>query len=198
MPNSTPHKLPATIQFEQTQIEVYDHHGQPWFTGVQLSKALGFSSQKSVANIYNRNKDEFTNEMTESINSRLSGNLNKTVRIFSLRGCHMIAVFARTKKAKAFRVWVLDVLEQEVKKEKSAGTVDVHRLLADLSRCGYLSEKFSRHLALRAAGLSISDLARVTRVGKDTISRIDKVLKSSGCQSTAALPHPTTLFREVN
>lgn len=33
-------------------------------------------------------------------------------RIFSLRGCHLLAMFARTPVAKAFRKWVLDVIEQ--------------------------------------------------------------------------------------
>lgn len=33
------------------------------------------------------------------------------VRIFSLRGCHLLAMFARTPVAKAFRRWVLDVLD---------------------------------------------------------------------------------------
>lgn len=33
-------------------------------------------------------------------------------RIFSLRGCHLLAMFARTPLAKQFRVWVLDVLDK--------------------------------------------------------------------------------------
>lgn len=31
------------------------------------------------------------------------------VRIFSLRGCHLLAMLARTAIAKQFRVWVLKV-----------------------------------------------------------------------------------------
>lgn len=34
------------------------------------------------------------------------------LRIFSLRGCHLLAMFARTPVAKAFRRWVLDVIER--------------------------------------------------------------------------------------
>lgn len=34
------------------------------------------------------------------------------VRIFSLRGCHLIGMLARTAIAKQFRAWVLDVLEK--------------------------------------------------------------------------------------
>ena len=43
-----------------------------------------------------------------------AGGLQK-VRIFSLRGAHLIAMFARTKIAKTFRKWMLDVLDEEVK-----------------------------------------------------------------------------------
>ena len=32
-------------------------------------------------------------------------------RLFSLRGCHLIAMFAKTDIAKQFRVWVLDILD---------------------------------------------------------------------------------------
>ena len=41
------------------------------------------------------------------------GNLSDgRARIFSLRGCHLLAMFARTPVAKSFRRWVLDVIEQ--------------------------------------------------------------------------------------
>lgn len=53
--------------------------------------------------------------MTEVLNLTTSGNYQKEVRIFSLRGAHLIAMFARTPVAKAFRKWVLDILDNEVK-----------------------------------------------------------------------------------
>ncbi|HHE8893230.1 TPA: P22AR C-terminal domain-containing protein [Haemophilus influenzae] len=69
----------------------------------------------AVMKIYGRNADEFTPEMTALVEMQTAGGLQK-VRIFSLRGAHLIAMFARTKVAKAFRKWVLDVLDEEVKK----------------------------------------------------------------------------------
>jgi prophage antirepressor-like protein len=33
------------------------------------------------------------------------------VRIFSLRGCHLLAMFSRTPVAKEFRAWALDILD---------------------------------------------------------------------------------------
>ena len=74
---------------------------------------------QSIANIYNRNQDEFTTDMSEVINSVTSGNLQTTQRIFSLRGCHLIAMFARTAVAKDFRKWVLDILDKEALQNSS-------------------------------------------------------------------------------
>ena len=51
--------------------------------------------------------------MSKTLNLRVLGNLGEiTVRIFSLRGAHLVAMFARTQKAQSFRVWVLDLIEQ--------------------------------------------------------------------------------------
>lgn len=39
---------------------------------------------------------------------------HQETRVFSLRGAHMVAMFARTPVAKEFRHWVLDILDREV------------------------------------------------------------------------------------
>lgn len=89
-----------------------------WLTSTDIAKALGYASPKSVTNIYSRNSDEFTSSMSMVIKMMTNGINNnlreKSVRVFSLRGCHLIAMFATTDKAKEFRRWVLDVLDREV------------------------------------------------------------------------------------
>ncbi|HFE3524467.1 BRO-N domain-containing protein [Enterobacter hormaechei] len=85
-----------------------------WLTSSQIAEALEYSSTKSITNLYNQNEDEFTSEMTQVTESVTSGNYRKKVRIFSLRGAHLIAMFARTPVAKEFRRWVLDILDREV------------------------------------------------------------------------------------
>lgn len=106
-----------SIRFHDTQFTVIPHHGQPWLTATQIAQALGYASEKSISNLYNRNADEFTPCMTLVINSMTkgfgNGSSEKEVRIFSLRGAHLIAMFARTALAKEFRRWVLDVLDRE-------------------------------------------------------------------------------------
>ena len=89
-----------------------------WLTSTDIAKALGYASPKSVTNIYSRNSDELTSSMSMVIKMMTNGINNnlreKSVRVFSLRGCHLIAMFATTDKAKEFRRWVLDVLDREV------------------------------------------------------------------------------------
>lgn len=91
---------------------------QTWITSSELARALGYAREDSVSRIYDRNSDEFTSAMTLTVKLTVkgfgNGNSEKEMRIFSLRGCHLITFFARTPVAKEFRKWVLDVLEKEV------------------------------------------------------------------------------------
>lgn len=85
--------------FDGTEIQIITKDGEHWVTAPDLAKALGYSRADIVGTIYRRNADEFTDTMTETIKLTVSGNLQKTVRIFSLRGAHLVAMFARTPKA---------------------------------------------------------------------------------------------------
>ena len=91
---------------------------QPWFKSSELARALGYAREDKVTRLYQRNADEFTENMTqliENVDTPTLGrdtNLTNYIRIFSLRGCHLLAMFARTPVAKAFRKWCLDVIEQ--------------------------------------------------------------------------------------
>ncbi|EEF0769285.1 BRO-N domain-containing protein [Salmonella enterica] len=106
------------LAFHNTKFNVINHNNQIWLTAVEIAKALCYKSDDAVTKIYNRNIDEFSPGMSETVNLGVSGNLSKSVRIFSLRGAHLIAMFARTPVAKEFRCWVLDILDREV---RSAG-----------------------------------------------------------------------------
>lgn len=113
-----------TLTFNSINLApVNRNDNQIWLTSAQLAEALGYKQVDSVTKIYNRNSDEFSENMTATLEisrdgqfDRL-GNLTTKTRIFSLRGCHLIAMFSRTKVAKDFRKWVLDILDDEVEKE---------------------------------------------------------------------------------
>ena len=106
----------TTLTFQNTNLSVINQHNQTFLTANDLGLALEYASPlQAVLKIYDRNADEFTAEMTALVEMKTAGGIQK-VRIFSLRGAHLIAMFARTKIAKEFRKWVLDVLDKEVRK----------------------------------------------------------------------------------
>lgn len=106
----------AKITFESTTFDVVDQDGTPWLKSSDVANALGYSRSDKIGRLYQRNADEFTSAMTAVIETPTlgaSGNLTTETRIFSLRGAHLLAMFARTEKAKTFRVWILDLIERE-------------------------------------------------------------------------------------
>ena len=110
--------MSQSLCFNDFTFSPVTRENQPWFRSSELARALGYSDDRKVSRLYDRNSDEFTPEMTQLIEivdvpeMGTTGNLLTKVRIFSLRGCHLLAMFARTPVAKAFRRWVLDVIEQ--------------------------------------------------------------------------------------
>ncbi|MDA3519541.1 Bro-N domain-containing protein [Acinetobacter baumannii] len=111
------------LVFQSSTLEpVQLSDNQIWVTASDLAKALGYKQENAVSKIFNRNSDEFTDDMTQVIDNPRIPNLG--MRIFSLRGCHLIAMFSRTDVAKAFRKWVLDVIEKtEVQLKPSVAMV---------------------------------------------------------------------------
>ena len=103
----------TTLTFQNTTLSVINQHNQTYITASDLGLALEYTQPVvAISKIYDRNADEFTAEMTALIEMPTAGGIQK-VRIFSLRGAHLIAMFARTKVAKEFRKWVLDILDRE-------------------------------------------------------------------------------------
>lgn len=110
------------VTFENTDLRIIDRDGCVWLTGADLSRALGYAKTTKVTDLYNRNKHEFSDDMTalvtldaNEINSipnlgSAKAGPGKT-RVYSSRGCHLIAMLSRTEKAGMFRRWALDVLE---------------------------------------------------------------------------------------
>lgn len=104
----------TTLTFQNTELSVINHNNQIWLTTSEVGKALGYSNPlKAIATLFERHQDEFTPCMTALVDLQTAGGMQK-VRIFSLRGCHLIGMLSHTKVAKDFRKWVLDILDKEV------------------------------------------------------------------------------------
>ncbi|MFX5887041.1 BRO family protein [Acinetobacter baumannii] len=147
------------LTFNEVNFSPVQHNNQIWLTASELAKALGYAKSDAVTQIYERNKDEFNASMTLTLNMSAKGNIEtlnmsvskkdrnlmRNIRIFSLRGCHLITFFARTSVAKQFRKWVLDVLDKEIgapvakthKSEREPLTNAVNLLIAKTKHLNY-------------------------------------------------------------
>ena len=115
------------LSFNNVDLTPVDNgDGQIWVTSSELAKALNYKRSDKVTQIYNRNADEFTESMSDTISSPQNPNLR--LRVFSLRGCHLIAMFASTDVAKKFRKWVLDILDSHVANEPAYKLGDLQRM----------------------------------------------------------------------
>lgn len=111
--------MSQSLCFNDFTFSPITRDNQPWFKSSEIARALGYKREDKVTQIYQRNADEFTEGMTQLVEistepqNEVLGNFGTgRARIFSLRGCHLLAMFARTPVAKAFRRWVLDVIER--------------------------------------------------------------------------------------
>lgn len=116
--------MEMALTFNDVTLSPISHQNNLWIRAVELAHALGYAQENSVSRIYRSNSDEFTPDMTQVIEifDGADSALSTKARIFSLRGCHLVAMFARTPVAKAFRRWVLDVLDKLDAEQHAAST----------------------------------------------------------------------------
>ncbi|EHF9644675.1 TPA: P22AR C-terminal domain-containing protein [Salmonella enterica subsp. enterica] len=113
--------MATQLTFKSHVLETVEHDGKIWFTATTLATALEYSRADSVSRIYDRNQDEFSSGMTTTAKLtvvRKTGSVLMDNRLFSLRGAHLIAMFASTPVAKEFRRWLLDLIEEEAKRQQ--------------------------------------------------------------------------------
>lgn len=105
-------------------MRVIERNGQFWLTATDIAAALGYSRSDKVSRIYQMHSAEFRASMSELIVTPVSGfsGISAEARIFSLRGAHLIGMFARTKKGAEFRSWVLDQIEANTNIHRSLMT----------------------------------------------------------------------------
>lgn len=102
------------LMFQNQTIRLIDKDGKKWASAADIARALGYARADKVTRIYDRHKAEFSASMTQIVETPTlgaSGNLVTQTRVFSLRGAHLIGMFARTSRAQEFRRWLLDILE---------------------------------------------------------------------------------------
>ncbi len=184
--------LKDNLQFHDTRLEIYDMGGTPWLKSSDLAFALGYQDESGVRRIYDRNQDEFTGDMTRSV--KLTDRLGRenTYRVFSPRGCHVIAMLSHTKRAKEFRKWALDVLDkygnqaaqpsplaiqgtvyaktllEDGTEGNPATTKQVGRVLGELSKLTKILDDLDGHLSLMNCGMQSMN---------ETLNRVDEKIR---------------------
>ena len=153
--------MSTSLSFNEISLVPFPvkNDNQTWLRSADIARALGYKRPDILSKLYNNNADEFTPDMTQLVEivaehqNGVADNLSEgRCRIFSLRGCHLLAMFSRTPVAKAFRKWVLDVLDRMAEEEQAA-TVQGDKLSA--------AEQAQLHAIVQAkAGMVPADMQR--------------------------------------
>lgn len=134
--------MEMTLTFNDITLSPVTHQNNLWIRAVELSKALGFKREDQAAKIYRAHVDEFTSDMAQVV--EISDNADSAFPVkslrFTLRGCHLLAMFARTPVAKSFRRWVLDVLDKLAEQERARLAGEVKEI-PDASRSSTTSSR---------------------------------------------------------
>lgn len=144
--------MPKSLSFKGHEFNTVENNGQPCITLSEIATVLYGKSEHEtnasiddskggaqsatpfetrVRDLYRRHADEFTEKMTALVELQTPGG-KQMVRVFSLRGCHLLGMFARTPVAKEFRRWALDVIENR-DREANETLPLLYRALADYS-----------------------------------------------------------------
>jgi len=104
---------PTELTFENQPLQLIEHNGRMWLKSADIARALGYARADRMSRVYDRHKAEFSASMTTILRTPSLGRGAPPLeeRLFSLRGAHLLGMFARTAKGVAFRRWVLDQLE---------------------------------------------------------------------------------------
>ncbi|MDF6269954.1 BRO family protein [Escherichia coli] len=173
----------SDFRFQDVELHPVERSGNLWFSSSDLAKALGYKKTDAVTQIYSRYSDEFAANMSTTLRERVvrkTGSVEMVVRFFSLRGAHLVAMFASTPKAKEFRRWVLDILDREVQDSPIAKQFSDEELvsLCYLQLWMEKSQQISKKLypAMRELGSELSgklrDIAHETRYMTDETKKI--------------------------
>lgn len=158
----------AALTFQNTQFDIIDRDGQPWLRLPQIEGALGYANKgKALSNIYTRNADEFTDSMTALIELDTEGG-KQQVRVFSLRGCHLLAMLSRTKIAKDFRKWVLDILDAQAKPTEATQPI---------LPAGQFTQEVEAAIERRAHTLSLRQYEKIKEQLREAIRKWGKDLE---------------------
>lgn len=177
------------LVFQRTTLPALERDDDLWIRAADLARALGYPREDKVSRLYRRHADEFTKSMTQVVDIVVEPHFETPrknlsdgrERIFSMRGCHLVAMLARTPVAREFRHWLLDLIEQRETRlqNRAAQAADVRRaflagrMAAMLAHAAPERRKLvERVLLFRAAGHTYAEIASLTRSSVGVVGNI--------------------------
>lgn len=106
----------------------------PYLGVSQIGTALQYANPTRLIKIFLSHADEFTPDMSFLTTVDTAGG-KQQVRVFSLRGCHLLAMFSKTPVAKEFRRWVLDLIEQQNQPVTNCHQLDAKAIGGIVKKC---------------------------------------------------------------
>lgn len=171
--------------FNGYPIELIYLDDVPYMTAETIGKALGLKNPRiSINKAYQRHVDEFIGNMTCEDNLSLQGGQKRNYRLFSLDGARMLAFFVQTDTAKAFRQWVLAVLNERQQQYGNIAALQAALLKA--------RPDWAEMLRYQSLGLSTAETAKLCNMGRSTVGHHLRHLRDLGFALQIA-PQPRQL-----
>jgi len=86
--------------------------GEWWNDATEAAAALGYTKRRALLRLFQRHAVEFGADETRVAKLTTTDGKAYNKRVFSPRGLRHLALLGRTPKCKAFRRWVLDVIDE--------------------------------------------------------------------------------------
>ncbi len=160
------------VIFEGHELDKIYANGGIWLRGSQIGTTLGFIfPEGGIRKLYNRNKHQFTDDMTNQIILDTAGG-KQLSRVFSPRGAALLALLAKTPIADRFRAFVLDKLESKTR------TIENFTILEQ----EFLKARPDLHNLLRYSQMELSaqEIQHLMGLKETAIRRRKRLLESCG------------------
>ena len=122
------------LHFNSYPIESIEINGKKYISSANMSNALEYSTSKSITNLFNANREEFTNgEDYMVIDSVTVKNAPYKQTFFSMEGVILITMLAKTPKAVEFRKWAKKTLAT-LPQPKELSRIEILQMAIDSER----------------------------------------------------------------
>ena len=178
-----------TVDYHGQQLTAIDRDGQPWFTSAVIGRELGYNeanARQAVTKLFNRHIDEFSGaDVGEAKLSTPGG--NQDMRLFSLSGIILLGFLSNTDRAKKFRRWAKQELEQRLRSQSPASLeqmeLALHSSQIELVRARPIWARIERYKAL---GLNHREIGQLVGRNSNTVRKHVRRMEAVGLLSAPA------------